>query len=450
MSSFQCVSTFQRLFLNFLPCFTQPSGESFLALAAAWVLAVGPRTVTNLVRTLGRSATKSHDAYQYFFSEAVWIMDEVWRILFGLILASRLIPHDALIELAGDDTLVHHSGRKIFGAGIFRDAVRSTKKQVAYACGHNWVILCVIVPVPFCPNVFVSLPVGARLRPKPPKIKGRKKREAAAAKTTVELLAEMLALVASWAPERRFRLVGDGAYACLAAHLPENMTLISRLRKDAALYAPPPTRRTKKPGRPRKKGKRLPTPAQRAKSSRLRFRRTELLLYGERVVRLLHSYQAYWYEVCRDAPILIVIVRDPSGDHEDEFFFSTDLSLSSRAIVEGYGHRWSQEVTHREAKQQMGIDDPQARLRPAVERQAPFCLMLLSLVKLWYLTVGHRQDDLLAWRDAWYTQKEGVPFTDMLAALRFSSWRLWFSRGSGLAPQHSKILKPLLRALARA
>jgi hypothetical protein len=172
VSSFQCVSTFQRLFLNFLPCFTQPSGESFLALAAAWVLAVGPRTVTNLVRTLGRSATKSHDAYQYFFSEAVWIMDEVWKILFGLILASRLIPHDALIELAGDDTLVHHSGRKIFGAGIFRDAVRSTKKQVAYACGHNWVILCVIVPVPFCPNVFVSLPVGARLRPKPPKIKG--------------------------------------------------------------------------------------------------------------------------------------------------------------------------------------------------------------------------------------------------------------------------------------
>jgi hypothetical protein len=101
----------------------------------------------------------------------------------------------------------------------------------------------VIVPVPFCPNVFVSLPVCARLRPKRPKIKGRKKREAAATKSTVELLAEMLALVASWAPERRLRLVGDGAYASLAACLPPKVTLISHLRKDAALYDPPPARR---------------------------------------------------------------------------------------------------------------------------------------------------------------------------------------------------------------
>jgi len=450
VSSFQCVSTFQRLLLNFLPCFTQPSGESFLALAAAWALAVGPRTVTNLVRTMGRRASKSHDAFQYFFSGAVWAMDEAWRILFDLILASRLIDRDAVIELAGDDTLVHHSGRRIFGAGMFRDAVRSTKKRVAYACGHNWVILCVIVPVPFCPSVFLSLPVCARLRPKPPKIQGRRKRETGVTRTTVELLAEMAAWVASWASERCFRLVGDGAYACLAARLPEKMTLISRLRKDAALYGPPPARRRKKPGRPRRKGPRLPTPAQRAKSSRLTWQKTEVLLYGECVERLLHSYEAYWYDVCSEAPIQIVIVRDPDGKHDDEFFFSTDRALSPKAVVEGYGHRWSQEVVHREAKQQMGIDDPQARRQPAVERQAPFCLLILSMVKLWYLTVGHRSDDLLAWRDAWYLHKEGVSFTDMLAALRFGSWRLWFSRRSGLAPQHSKILKPLLRALARA
>ena len=183
-------------------------------------------------------------------------------------------------------------------------------------------------------------------------------------------------------------------------------------------------------------------PARRANGSRL-------LLYGERVERLLHSYQAYWYEVCPDALIRMVIVRDPTGKHEDEFFFSTDLTLSPRTVIEGYGRRWSQEVMHREAKQQMGIDDPQARVQPAVERQAPFCLLLLSLVKVWYLTAGHLRDKLLARRDAWYAHKEGVSFTDMLAALRFSSWRLWFSGMSGLEPRHRKILGPLLRTLAR-
>ena len=449
MQSFQSVSTFQRLVVNFLPCFTQPSGESFLVLAAAWTLAVGPRTVANLVRTMGGGATKSYDAYQYFFSDAVWIIDEMFEILFHLILVSGLISQDALIELAGDDTLVHHSGRKIFGVGIFRDAVRSSKKHVAYATGHNWVILCVIVAVPLCPDVFISLPILARLRPKALKKKGRKKSGEVSRTSTVDLLAAMAAQVASWAPQRRFRLLADGAYASLVARLPENFVLISRLRKDAALYASPPTRRSKRAGRPPKKGRRLPTPAQRAKTSRLSWQRTKVLLYGERIEVLLYCYHSYWYDVCPDRPIKIVLVRDPNRKRDDEFFFSNDLSLSPQAILQGYGRRWSQEVMHREAKQQMGIQDPQARVRSAVERQAPFCLVLLSLVKLWYLTVGHRTDTLIRQRDAWYKHPEGIPFITMLAALRFAGWRSWISDGLGLPSQHQKILRPVLRLLAR-
>lgn len=450
MRVLHCISSFQRLLLNFLPCFTGPTGESFEALAAAWILAIGPRTVTNLVRTLGRPRRKSHDAYQYFFSDAVWFMDELWKILFHLILGSGLIARDGKIELAGDDTLVHHSGRRIFGVGIFRDAVRSTRKRVAYASGHNWVILCVIVPVPFGANLFVSLPICARLRPKAPKNKSRRKQQRLASATTVELLDQMVALVASWAPERRFQLVADGAYACLAGDLPTNVTMISRLRKDAALYGPAPTRRPGQVGRPRLKGKRLPTPEHRAKASRISWREENLVLYGEPVRRLLHSYQAYWHQVSPRAPIQIVLVRDPNGEHADEFFFSTDISLSATQVVLAYSHRWTQEVTHRESKQQMGIDNPQARRQPAVERQAPFCLFLLSLVKLWYMTVGHQRARLVTKPDAWYLHKEGVPFTDMLASLRFGSWSARVFDGSARSARHREILKPLLNALARA
>jgi hypothetical protein len=376
-------------------------------------------------------------------------MDELFRILFGLILASGLIGRDSMIELAGDDTLVHHSGLKIFGVGIFRDAVRSSKKHVAYACGHNWVILCVVVPVPLCRGMVISLPLLARLRPKAARKPGNKSRDSSTP-STVDLLAALVAQVASWAPQRRFQLLADGAYASLAARLPRNVVLISRLRKDAALYAGPPKRRSKKAGRPAKKGRRLATPAQRAKTSRLSWKRAKVWLYGERVDALLHAYDAYWYEVCPDHPIQIVIVRDPQRRREDEFFFSTDLSLTAQGIVQGYGRRWSQEVTHREAKQQMGIDDPQARLQAAVERQAPFCLLLLSLVKLWYLTVGYRTDALARQRDAWYKHQEGIPFTTMLAALRLSGWRSWISEGLGLAAQHQKTFRPILRLLARA
>jgi hypothetical protein len=39
------------------------------------------------------------------------------------------------ITLALDDTLFHHSGKKVNGAGYWRDAVRSTKSKTVSAWG---------------------------------------------------------------------------------------------------------------------------------------------------------------------------------------------------------------------------------------------------------------------------------------------------------------------------
>src|SRR5512144_284911 len=71
--------------------------------------------------------------------------------------------------------------------------------------------------------------------------------------------------VRRWLPERGLIFVGDGTYAALdflhaCQTLPKPVTVITRLRLDAALYEPaPPYPGT---GRPRKKGQRLPTPQQ--------------------------------------------------------------------------------------------------------------------------------------------------------------------------------------------
>jgi len=77
--------------------------------------------------------------------------------------------------------------------------------------------------------------------------------------TTLDLAEEIITEIASWLSQRSFSLSADGAYASLARRPLPRTTLTSRMRRDTALYeAPPP--RTGKPGRPRKKGKRLPTP----------------------------------------------------------------------------------------------------------------------------------------------------------------------------------------------
>ena len=70
----------------------------------------------------------------------------------------------------------------------------------------------------------------------------------------------MLKLLRRWLPQAELIVVGDNAFAALdflAAAQQLDVTVIARLRLDAALYDPAPPYNGR--GRPRKKGPRLPT-----------------------------------------------------------------------------------------------------------------------------------------------------------------------------------------------
>jgi hypothetical protein len=56
----------------------------------------------------------------------------------------------------------------------------------------------------------------------------------------------------------------------------------------------------------------------------------------------------------------IVIVRDPKGKAEDQFFFSTDMHLPARKVIECFAGRWSAEVSHRDSKQVFGVSQMQS------------------------------------------------------------------------------------------
>ena len=91
----------------------------------------------------------------------------------------------------------------------------------------------------------MGLPINMRLH--------RKKE-----KTLIELAEDMIKEVRQWLPERTIRVVGDGFYATLAGKSLPEITIISRLRRDANLYdLLPKKNRRKRRGRPRTKGKKL-------------------------------------------------------------------------------------------------------------------------------------------------------------------------------------------------
>jgi len=231
---------------------------------------------------------------------------------------------------------------------------------------------------------------------------------------------EMLTLVASWFPERRFLFVADSLYTgeSVLRYLPANVDLIGAVHPQGALYdvAPP-----KQPGRgaPRKKGKRLPTRDAWAASgspwTAIRFDQ-----YGLHGTFQTKTRNGLYYKAGKDRELKFVLTRDAEGDRPTQVFYCTNLEMDPRSILSTYAHRWAIEVTHHDAKQYLGLEDPANRLPRAVERTAPMAMFLYSLTVLWYSQHGH--EHVRFPNRPWYTHKHEPSFGDMLTTLRRVSW----------------------------
>lgn len=376
-----------------------------------------------------------------FFSQYDWSIDELWCALVCKLI-DPLLPADQPWLVAVDDTTAHKFGKHVAFAGKFRDAVHSTSAQTVFHWAHNWVVLCLLVPIPATRGRFFHIPISLRLYKKEADCASRSE-----FRTRLQLAAEMIQRLREWLPHREIQLVADGAYAAkeLACALPPGVPLISRLRSDAALYELPPARRKKQRGRPRAKGARLPSLKNIARHAQ--FSRHFVWRYGRKELVLLHSFVCLWYTVARCSPIRVVIVRDPSGHEHDDYFFSTDPNLSATAIVQAYAARWGIEELIREAKQSMGFEQVQSWSPKAVERQAPMALLLQAVTQLAYV----QTHQLLNVQPKPTTEPVPVPsFARMLAALRLAKWQERISSALPLPADRNKILRPLQALLATA
>jgi len=142
---YNITSSWTELLQQFFPIFTAPTSEIFLQLITGWILCTTRRTVTGMIPFADPLSLRAHDAYHRFFPDARWSMVKLWQLL--AIMLVQKFCRTGRITLALDDTLFHRSGRKVDGAGWWRDAVRSTKKSIVYAWGLNLVILTIQVTI---------------------------------------------------------------------------------------------------------------------------------------------------------------------------------------------------------------------------------------------------------------------------------------------------------------
>jgi len=411
--------------------FTAPSFVLFCELMGAWALVTARHTICSMVQVMDPATRRAHDAYHRFVRAGAWSLDSC---LAGVCRLAVRWAGTGRLTLYLDDTLFHRAGPQVNGAGSWRDAVRSTSRHIVYARGLNLVVICVRVNPPWG-GMPLALPIAVRLHEK-------------GGATMPELAAEMMGELAAQLPEASFILCADGAYATLAGARLERTTIVSRMRRDAALYLAAPSK-TGQRGRPRTKGKRLCTPKVRSTQLRRKdFTLATCEFRGQRVEKLLWSTDVLWHRVSPTALVRLVIVRDPLGHEPDDYFFTTDLTMSAIEVVAIYAGRWGIEIAYRDVKQIVRGHQPQSWKDQGPERAAGLSFWLYSAVWVWYLDVCGKRPRFAV--TPWFTKKSTPSFADALAELRRTLWHERISPASDGAPLNAQTVKILVEALAVA
>jgi len=436
----------EPLIRSFAGGFTRPSFARFALLLVGAIVTFGRRTVSRILWTLGSAARGAGhpSSFHRLFSRARWGLWPLARTLAAAVL--ELLPADVPVRLAVDDTVLGHRGKRVWGKGCHRDAVRSAKgTHTVPKWGHRWVVLAVLVRLPFAPRRPWALPVLCALY-RPPGVDRELGRRH---KTPCDLARGLVAAVLHWFPGRRFVLLGDGGFAShglawFCHRHRARLTLVARGRPDLNLYALPPRPGAARPPcrqtawrhrrgltRPRcRKGAKLPSPADTVAAARSGagggLPAAPVAWYGQsrRALELLSGCGG-WYRGRGDGtaalvPLRWVHTRDPATGRAD-WFLCTDPACAPPAVVEGFAGRWAIEVTFEEGRAHLGWETTRQRAENSVLRGAPCLIGLFSLVALLFARLWRSGRARAVHRTPCYPKAEPT-FADALYAVRRAVW----------------------------
>jgi hypothetical protein len=340
------------------------------------VPARGRRTVTSWIR-----AAKLSDRYQSCYiavAAAGRKADSIARRL----LIEVVRPHLAgatRLTLALDDTPTKRYGPHVQGAGVHHNPTPGPAGS-PYVYGHVFVVLALLVAHPAWG--VVALPLLARLYVRRKDLPGIGPKHRPPFRTKLELAVELLRWAKPWLGILGLPIwvVADGAYAKADFLKPAKalgMTVVSRLRKDAALRTLPGPRPAGKRGRPRTYGEDKIDLAKRG-GQRRGWSSDTFDLYGEKVVKRYKTFLATWRPA--GGVIRVVLVDEPAGWRA---YFCTDPSASVADILGMVADRFGLEITFRECKQVVGAGQQQVRFIWANIGAFHVCLWTFTMTEAW-------------------------------------------------------------------
>jgi DDE superfamily endonuclease len=404
----------------FAPVFSRPVWQHVQVLLTGAVLAPGQRTVTAILRIMGRSAAPNFPTYHRVLHRAVWSPLTASRLLLRLLVAV-FIPRGVVV-LGLDDTIERRRGDQITAKGIYRDPVRSSHAHFVKVSGLRWLACMVLAPLSWANRVW-ALPCLTVLCPSERFYEQRGRRH----QPLTARAWQIMQLVVRWLPGREVAFVADSSFAALelldkVKRLPRG-SVITRLRLDAALYDPPPPRAPGTIGRPRLKGKRRPTLEAVVADTRTPWTTVRVeQWYGEgpRDVEVATD-TAVWYHTGKP-PVAIrwVLIRDPHKRFKPQALLSTNLAHTPEQMLTWFVQRWTLEVTFEEARAHLGMETQRQWSDRAIARTTPALLSLYSIITLTTQLLIEKGVTCVR-STAWY-HKTHPTFADAIALVRRQLW----------------------------
>jgi hypothetical protein len=349
-----------------------------LPLMAGALFAQGRRTVASWLR--GAGLGRDYKAYYYFLGA----LGRKCELLAALLLrrAVALLAPEGRLLFALDDTPTQRYGKHVEGAGVHHNPTPGPADQ-KFVYGHVWVTLAWVVRHPLWGAL--ALPLRALLYVRRRGVGLLEQLYGVRFETKLEMAARLIDWLADWLNylARPLWLVADGFYAkrpVLKRARARGVVVVSRLRKDAALWSVP---KPPRPGGPKKRGPK-PTYGKQALSlakraaSRGGWRTEKLTLYGEEVAKTYKTFLATY----RVAYGLIRVVLVKEADRW-EAFLCTDPEASVAQVLEAYADRAAIEQGFKDLKEVHGVGQQQVRNYWANVAAYHLGLWWHTLIELW-------------------------------------------------------------------
>ncbi len=326
-------------------------------LLTGMLFASGRRTVTTWLRAAGVS--DDFQDYFYFLTCVGRNTESIATQLVALLLRTLPLPERVLLVI--DDSPTKRYGPKVEGADVHHNPTPGPADQ-PFLYGHVWVTISLALRHPNWGPL--ALPLRAMLY-----VRQRtmatipKSRHWQRFATKLQLAARLVEWIVPILKKagKKVWIVIDGGYTkrpFLKRALKQGVTIVGRLRKDAALRDLPPKlpkRKRRGRGRPRKYGKNRISLAKRAGQKR-GWQTIDCTVYGKAMTKTYKTFLATYGPV--GGMIRVVLIKE---DHGWYAFFSSDPTVSVKEILEGFADRATIEQDFHDVKEVWGSGQQQVR-----------------------------------------------------------------------------------------